>query len=146
MVALTVILSKGKLEGRILKKMHERIIKNFMNIIIMTELGNLSLSGYDVVSYIHNKFNLLGSSGKVYSRLYSLERNGLVEGAWEERKRVCKLTEKGNKTIITLLTASDKIKGFMTNILKAQNTPYFLMSQVPNRNAKKPLSCFSYEQ
>jgi len=123
MVALTVILSSGKLEGRILKKMHERIIKNFMDIIIMTELRNGSLSGYDVISYIHNKFNLLVSSGTVYSLLYSLERNGLVEGVWEERKRVYKLTQKGEKTINTLLEASDKIKVFMSNILKAQNTP-----------------------
>jgi DNA-binding PadR family transcriptional regulator len=123
MVALTVILSNGKLEGKILKKMHERIIKNFMDIIIMTELRNNSLSGYDVISYIHNKFNLLVSSGTVYSLLYSLERNGLVEGVWEERKRVYKLTQKGEKTIITLLGASDKIKGFMANILKARNTP-----------------------
>jgi len=123
MVALTIILSSGRLEGRILKKMHERIIKNFMDIIIMTELRNGSLSGYDVISYIHNKFNLLVSSGTVYSLLYSLERNGLVEGVWDERKRVYKLTEKGAKTINTLLSANDKIKGFMANILKAQNTP-----------------------
>lgn len=34
MVALTVMLSSSKLEGQILKKMHERIIKNFMDIII----------------------------------------------------------------------------------------------------------------
>jgi DNA-binding PadR family transcriptional regulator len=123
MVALTVILSNIKLEGKILKKMHERMIKNFMDIIIMTELRNNSLSGYDVISYIHNKFNLLVSSGTVYSLLYSLERNGLVEGVWEERKRVYKRPQKGEKTIITLLGASDKIKGFMANILKAQNTP-----------------------
>jgi len=94
-----------------------------MDIIIMTELRNNSLSGYDVISYIHNKFNLLVSSGTVYSLLYSLERNGLVEGVWEERKRVYKLTQKGEKTINTLLGASDKIKGFMPNILKAPNTP-----------------------
>jgi DNA-binding PadR family transcriptional regulator len=123
MVALTIILSSGKLEGKVLKKMHERIIKNFMDIIIMTELRNGSLSGYDVISYIHNKFNLLVSSGTVYSLLYSLERSGLVEGTWDERKRVYKLTEKGEKTIDTLLSASDKIKGFMANILKSQNTP-----------------------
>ncbi len=121
MVALTVMLSNSKLEGQILKKMHERVIKNFMDIIIMTELQNGPLSGYDVISYIHNKFNLLVSSGTVYSLLYSLERNGLVEGVWDERKRVYKLTEKGEKTIEVLLNTSDKVKGFMANILKTQN-------------------------
>ncbi len=123
MVALTVILNNEKLEGRILKKMHERIIKNFMDIIIMTELRNGPLSGYDVISYIHNKFNLLISSGTIYSLLYSLERNGLVEGVWDERKRIYKLTEKGQKTIETILNASDKIKGFIANLLKVQTTP-----------------------
>ena len=123
MVALTVILSNEKMEGRILKKMHERIIKNFMDIIIMTELRNGPLSGYDVISYIHNKFNLLISSGTIYSLLYSLERNGLVEGVWDERKRIYKLTEKGQKTIATILNASDNIKGFMGNLLKVQTAP-----------------------
>src|SRR4030042_2549581 len=118
MVALTVILSGERLEGRILKKVHERIIKNFMDIIIMAELRNDSLSGYDIISYIHSKFNILVSSGTVYSLLYSLERNGLVEGIWDERKRTYKLTEKGQKKIEALLNANDKINGFMTNLLK----------------------------
>ena len=118
-----MMLSSGKLESKILKQMHERVIKNFMDIIIMTELQNGSFSGYDCISYIHNKFNLLVSSGTVYSLLYSLERKGLIEGVWDERKRVYKLTQKGEKTINTLLDSSDRIKVFMTNILKAQNTP-----------------------
>jgi DNA-binding PadR family transcriptional regulator len=122
MTALTIIVGGGKLEGRILKKMHERIIKNFMDIIILAELRNRPMSGYDVISFIHNKFRLLVSSGTVYSLLYSLERNGLVKGTWNERKRVYKPTEKGVKTIETILTANDKIKSFITNILKVQGT------------------------
>lgn len=117
MVALTVVLSNEKMEGRTLKKMHERIIKSFMDIIIMAELLKGPLTGYDVISYIHNKFNLLVSSGTVYSLMYSLERNGLVEGSWDERKRTYKLTDKGKKTIETILSANNKIKIFVTNIL-----------------------------
>ena len=89
----------------------------------MTELRNGSLSGYDGIAYIYSKFNLLVTSDTVYSLLYSLERSGLVEGTWNERKRVYKLTEKGEKTMDKLLNASDKIKGFMANILKTQNIP-----------------------
>ena len=122
MTALTIILGGERLEGKILKRMHERIIKNFMDIIIMAELKNGPLSGYDVISFIHNKFHLLVSSGTVYSLLYSLERNGLIEGAWNERKRVYKLTEKGRKTIETILNANDKINNFVTALLKVQVT------------------------
>jgi DNA-binding PadR family transcriptional regulator len=121
MTALTIIAGGERLEGKILKKMHERIIKNFMDIIILAELRIGPLSGYDVISFIHNKFHLLVSSGTVYSLLYSLERNGLIEGAWNERKRVYKLTDKGKKTIETILGANDKIKNFITNLLKVQS-------------------------
>jgi DNA-binding PadR family transcriptional regulator len=118
MVALTITINGEKSEAKIIKKMHERVIKSFMDTIIMAELQNGPISGYDAISYIHNKFGFLVSSGTIYSLLYSLERNGLVEGTWFERKRVYKLTEKGAKTIETILNSQDKIKGFMTMILK----------------------------
>jgi DNA-binding PadR family transcriptional regulator len=122
MVALTIIVNGEKSESRIIKKMHERVIKNFMDTIIMTELQNGSISGYDVISFIHNKFGFLASSGTVYSLLYSLERNGLVEGVWIERKRVYKLTEKGAKTITTILNSQESIKGFLSTILKPKQS------------------------
>jgi len=121
MTALTIIAGGERLEGKVLKKMHERIIKNFMDIIILAELRIGPMSGYDVISFIHNKFHLLVSSGTVYSLLYSLERNALIEGTWNERKRVYKLTDKGRKTIETVLNANDKIKNFITNLLKVQS-------------------------
>ena len=42
------------------------------------ELGNDALSGYAVISFIHNRFHLLVSSGTIYSLPYPLERNGLL--------------------------------------------------------------------
>jgi DNA-binding PadR family transcriptional regulator len=122
MVALTITVNKEKTEARIIKKMHERVIKSFMDTIIMAELQNGPISGYDVITYIHTKFNFLVSSGTVYSLLYSLERNGLVEGVWIERKRVYKLTEKGDKTIEAILNSQEKIKSFMATILRPQTT------------------------
>jgi DNA-binding PadR family transcriptional regulator len=123
MTALTILVGGERLEGKILKKMHERIIKNFMDIIILAEIRSAPMSGYDVISFIHNKFHLLVSSGTVYSLLYSLERNELIEGTWNERKRVYKLTDKGRKTIETVLSANDKIKNFITGLLKVQSAP-----------------------
>jgi DNA-binding PadR family transcriptional regulator len=103
-----------------IKKMNERIIKNFLDIIIMSELRNGPLSGYDIISCIHNKFQLLVSSGTIYSLLYSLERDDLIEGVWDERKRTYKLTGKGERTIGTMLNADEDIKAFITTFLKVQ--------------------------
>jgi len=122
MVALTITVNGEKSEARIIKKMNERMIKTFMDTIILAELQNGPVSGYDVITYIHHRFGFLASSGTVYSLLYSLERNGLVEGIWIERKRVYKLTEKGAKTIETIINSHDKIKSFLTTILKTPTT------------------------
>ncbi len=120
MVALTITVNGEKNEARIIKKMNERVIKSFMDTIILAELQHGPISGYDVISYIHNRYGFLVSSGTVYSLLYSLERNGLVEGIWIERKRVYKLTEKGARTIQAIVSSHDKIKSLLSTILKPQ--------------------------
>ena len=122
MVVLTAAQKNNGFEARIFREMHERVIKSFMDVIIMTEIRKGPLSGYDVISYINAKFNLLVSSGTVYSLLYSLERNGQVEGVWKERKRTYKLTDKGEETISTTLSAQEKIKAFLSDIFKPQPT------------------------
>jgi DNA-binding PadR family transcriptional regulator len=119
MVALTVTVTGELSEKLIIKKMRERVIKTFLDAIIMSELQNGPLSGYDVISYIHNKYGYLVSSGTVYSLLYSLESNNLVEGIWIDRKRTYKLTSKGAKTIQSILSSHEKIKSFLSTILKA---------------------------
>ncbi|HMK94041.1 MAG TPA: PadR family transcriptional regulator [Candidatus Limnocylindrales bacterium] len=119
MVALTITVTGERSEARILKKMHEKVIKTFMDTIVMNELQNGPISGYDVISYIHSKFGILVSSGTVYSLLYSLERSGLVAGVWIERKRVYRLTEKGSKTIETILSSNEEIKSFMATVLRS---------------------------
>jgi len=98
--------------------MHRRIIKNFLDVLVLAELRNGPMSGYDVIAFIHNKFRLLVSSGTVYSLLYSLERDGLIAGSWSQRKRVYKLTDKGEETIKAIMNANDRIQYLMTSLLK----------------------------
>jgi len=100
--------------------MHRRIVKTFLDVLVLAELRNGPLSGYDVIAFIHNKFRLLVSSGTVYSLLYSLERDGLIRGVWNQRKRVYQLTEKGEDTIKTILNANDKIQYLTMSLLKCQ--------------------------
>lgn len=101
-----------------LEKLRERIIKNFMDILVLTEMKKDPLTGYDVIRLIHRRFDILVSSGTVYSLLYSLERNGLIEGVWTERKRVYRLAKKGEADIEAITKANAEIQKFLTNILK----------------------------
>jgi DNA-binding PadR family transcriptional regulator len=105
-------------ETDVLKKMHRRIIKGFLDVVVLTELKRGVMSGYDIIGFIHNKFRILVSSGTVYSLLYSLELEGLIEGRWNRRKRVYILTDKGERTIKTILNANNDIQYLVRNLLK----------------------------
>jgi DNA-binding PadR family transcriptional regulator len=116
--------------------MHGRIVKNFMDILIMTELRDNPMSGYNVISFIHKKFRLLVSSGTVYSLLYSLERDGLIEGKFNNRKRVYALTEKREETIREIQEASEQIQTFTSYLFKRLNNN--------TRNSKEELDTVVY--
>ena len=95
------------------------LIKNFLDWFILLNLGDSSLSGYDVINIIHQRFNILVSSCTIYARLYLLEREGLIEAEWSQRKRVYKLTEKGRKTAKAMLNVKDNILAVMKQLFVA---------------------------
>jgi len=102
---------------RMVEKLHRRVIKSFMDILVLAELKNSQMSGYDVISYIHKKYGILMSSGTVYSLMYSMERKGLIKARWNQRKRVYVLTEKAEQNIETIIKVNKEIQSFLTNIL-----------------------------
>jgi DNA-binding PadR family transcriptional regulator len=115
---LDILLNEHLETSAVLKRMHKRIIKNFLDVLVLAELRNGPMSGYDVIAFIHNKFRILVSSGTIYSMLYALERDGLIVGAWNQRKRVYRLTEKGEETIKAIMSANDKIQYLMASLLR----------------------------
>lgn len=105
------------MENKILKKLYERIIKNFLDIIILSELKKKEhLSGYDIIGIVHNKFDLLVSSGTVYALLYSLERKGLISGEWAGKKRLYTLSDKGKSTLNVILKSKTNIQRFVQTL------------------------------
>ena len=66
-----------------------------MDLLILTELNERPMSGYDVMTLIYRRFRILMGSGSVYSLLYRMERDGLIFGTWQERRRMYELTDEG---------------------------------------------------
>lgn len=109
--------------AKIVENLRRRVIKSFMDILVLTEIRKGSLSGYDIIRLIHGGFGVLVSSGTVYSLLYSLERDGLIKGVWKKRKRIYALTERGQQEIELITKANDEIQNFLKKIslLNASN-------------------------
>jgi len=105
------------------KKMRRRMVRNFLDVLILAEMRKGPLSGYDVMTFVHDRFRFLLSSGTVYSILYSLERNGLISGASVQRKRVYRLTDKGKATIREVMNASDETRYLVSELLKFRKEP-----------------------
>lgn len=87
------------MESELPKVLYRRTLQNFLDTIILKELRKHPLSGYDFIELIHKKFNILISSGTAYSYLYTLERNGLIIGEYDARKRIYRLTDSGKHAI-----------------------------------------------
>lgn len=133
------------MEREILTEMRRRLVRVFMDMVVLAELMKRNLmSGYDVITLIHKKFHILLSSGTVYSVLYSMERDGLIKGMWNERKRVYKLTDKGEKTIKTVLKENEEIHNFMRTLIgrslaRKAVAPPIKMRACAQRKAEAPL-------
>ena len=114
-----------KIKSESIKKLKNQIIKSSMDVLILTELRNSSMSGYDAISFIHERFGVLLSSGTVYSHIYSLERNGLVKGHMDEKKRVYSLTEMGEDFLKdatkTNLDFIESIKDTIINLKQSEH-------------------------
>jgi len=85
-------------ELKIEKHLRKKVGGDFLDLIILSKLGNGELtSGYDFIGFIHEKYGVLLSSGTIYSKLYSLEREGFITGRFNGRKRVYKITDLGKQ-------------------------------------------------
>ena len=90
-------------EKNILKKLRRRFINEFLDLIILNRVESVPyINGYAIIEYIFQKFNILVSSGSIYSTLYAMEREGLIEGVWKGRKRIYSITPEGREIIKTV--------------------------------------------
>ena len=110
-----VSMSSKKIVAR---ELYERVVKSFMDVIVLKELENDNpICGHEIRAMIQKRFHVLISSGTVYSLLYSMERNGLIESMMTSKKRVYRLTEKGKGTLENISESSDEIPLFIKSIL-----------------------------
>jgi DNA-binding PadR family transcriptional regulator len=91
----------------------KRVVRNFMDILILQEIKKGMMSGYDVMAYLQKKFGVSLSSGTVYGILYAMERQNLIEGFQIENKRVYRINE--NRETAKLIKAYEPVQTFLRN-------------------------------
>jgi hypothetical protein len=51
-----ILFIKDENSAHIIQGMKERVIKDFLDVIVMSEVKNEPLSGYDLITRVNNKF------------------------------------------------------------------------------------------
>jgi DNA-binding PadR family transcriptional regulator len=96
----------------------KRTIKSFVDILILKHLRKHPfISGYEILKYLHEEFDILFSPGTIYHAIYLLERKALVKGDGDELGRMYCLTAEGEKTLDFACQCKPQIQELVSNIL-----------------------------
>jgi DNA-binding PadR family transcriptional regulator len=100
------------------KKINERIVKDFLDIIILSQSKKGSITGYEIMTYVNENFDVMISPGTVYSTIYSLERQNFIVGNPVGEKRFYSLTETGQQQIGTYVSLKYDILDLIKNVIQ----------------------------
>jgi DNA-binding PadR family transcriptional regulator len=100
------------------KKINERIVKDFLDIIILSQSKRGSISGYDIMTYVNENFDVMISPGTVYSTICSLERQNFIVGNTVGEKRFYSITETGKQKIDTFVSLKSEIVDLIKNVVQ----------------------------
>ncbi len=103
-------------ESELLMQMNERIVKNFLDMLILVKLKSGSLSSYELASIFNEKFGGIVDLSLVGSNLNVLEKEGLITCEKAENRMIYALTLKGEKKERAFVNSKDKILGLLLNL------------------------------
>lgn len=107
-------------ESELLNEMHERLVKDFLDMLILMRLMKGPMSVYDLVKFVLNRFNLLNSSELVHSSLSYLEREEFIKSTEDLGKKVYNLTSRGEERVKVFLKSKEKVLGLVLNLFIGQ--------------------------
>ena len=90
-----VSVTKMKVEPSV----HERILRAFLDRVILKMLQRHPSTGYEINDSISKRFGIKIGPNVVYTKLSSMERDGLITCLQHGRTRTHDLTEKGKETL-----------------------------------------------
>lgn len=76
----------------------ENIVKNHLEVIVLSMLAEMPISGYDLIKEIFARYNVFLSQGTVYSLLYCLKDEGIIRAEFTKgdmRTKRYSITQEG---------------------------------------------------
>jgi len=99
-----------------------KLIKGYLDILILRRLLDVPSSGNDIIQYLIRKYGIYLSPGLVYSKLYSLERRRLVRSIQKVKKRIYMITKSGEEFLRIYQNFSDEFIRFAIEFFNSLNS------------------------
>src|SRR5574341_685511 len=80
----------------------ENIVKSHLEVIVLSMLAEMPISGYDLIKEIFARYNVFLSQGTVYSLLYCLKDEGIIKAEFtrgDMRTKRYSITQEGKQII-----------------------------------------------
>jgi len=104
------------MDPELLMQMNERIVKNFLDMLILVELKRGPLSHSKLASVFSKRFGEIVDFSLVDSNLNFLEKEGLIMSRKAKSSKAYALTMKGEEKVRAFLNSKDKILGLLLNL------------------------------
>ncbi len=98
----------------------EKSIKAFLDLVILHLLSKHAMSGYEVNKALVKKFGLMIGPSTIYSKLTTLEEQGLLLCTKNRSGKVFGLTNDGKQIEANMETVLDNIFEYIRNSLSKQ--------------------------
>jgi len=96
--------------------MNERIVKSFLDMLILKELKLGSLNDSQLVNIFHKRFGEIVDFTLINSNLKLLEKEELITNRKDENRKVYTLTARGDKKARAFQNSKNKILGLLLNL------------------------------
>ena len=104
------------MESELLIQMNERIVKNFLDMLILIELKRGPLSYSELASVFRKRFGEIVDFSLVDLNLNFLEKEGLIMSRKAKSSKAYALTTKGEEKVRAFLNSKNKILGLFLNL------------------------------
>jgi DNA-binding PadR family transcriptional regulator len=106
----------GYVETELLRQMNERIVKNFLDILILIELRRGSLSDSELATGLLGKVGEVADPHLVESNLSFLTKEGFITNRSVENQKLYALTDQGKEKVKAVLDSKNKLLGLFLNL------------------------------
>ena len=113
---LLEVSSVTDVDSELLMQMNERIVKDFLDILILIELKRGSLNYSKLANIFNKRFGEIVDLSLIDSNLKFLEKEELITNRTVKNKKFYALTTKGEEKVKAFQNSKNKILGLFLNL------------------------------